>query len=470
MEEYKFNLDKCNNIQVPSEIHSTINSSIIRAKAQQEKKKKIIKYFSSIAASLAIFVAFINMSPAIASNISKIPGLEYLVELVTFDKGLRSAIENNFVQHIDKSAEDKNIKLTIKDVIVDKRNIIIAYKVSSTDKSYNDLNISLQSSIQIIDDKNNNLIGTIQTSNYPNEDFKITGQKEGIITARFNDDILIVPENVKIMVKEMQDGYYDDGGVYKSDRIYGEWAMNFNIDRSLASAEPYSYAINEKIDIDNKLNVMMRNVIIYPTSGEITYQVMDNQEYKFINFINARLVDDKGLEYKLRGGMGSVDGQSGTLFSESTYFTQSKELYFKADGALFIKKDMEIVVDLKNKKILDDCGLDMEFMYGRFENEREEKSYDVALKIKDKEIIEKSKLPGNYWGGIGFSDITDKNDTKYNTIGSFHSSDNKDLVTGEEYIIGGISIYGITEEPEILKLKVYYANKGSLKPIKIKVK
>lgn len=470
MEEYKFNLEKCNNIEVPAEINNIINNSIICAKAKQKKRKRTIKYFSSIAASLAIFIAFLNMSPAIASNISKIPGFEYLVELLTFDKGLRSAIENNFVQHIDKSAEDKSIKLTIKDVIVDKRNIIIAYKVSTTDKSYNDLNVSLQSSIQIIDDKSNNLIGTIQTSDYPDEDFKKTGQKEGIITARFKDDILIVPENVRIIVKEIQDGYYDDSGAYKSDRIYGEWAIDFNINTKLASVEPHSYALNEKININDKLNVIVRDVTIYPTSGEIDYQIMDNQEYKFIDFINARLVDDKGLEYKLRGGMGSVDGQSGTLFSESTYFTQSKELYFKADGAFFIKKGMQIVVDLKNKKILDNSGIDVEFMYGRFENERNKKSYDVELKIKDKEIIEKSKLPGNYWGGIGFSDITDENDNKYNNVGSFYTSDTKDLVTGEEYIRGGISIYDITEEPEILKLKVQYANKGGLQPISIKVK
>lgn len=474
MEEYKFDLDKCNDIEVPKEIHDLLISSVTKADKKINKKKTIIKYLSSIAASLVIFIFSINMSPALASSISKIPGLEYLVELFRFDKGLTKAIENNFVQHIDKSAESMNIKLTIKDVIIDKRNMIIAYEVSTRDKKYSDLNISGLSSIEIIDDKNNNMVGSIQTSDYPYEEFKITGKKEGIIKVYFNEDILKIPEVLTVKVKEMQDGYYEgnshEGKYYKYDRIYGEWKVRFNIDTKLANVNPYLYSVNKSINI-GEVNAVIEDINIYPTSGEINFKIKNNEDYKFIDFLNARLVDDKGVEYKMRGGFGSVDNLSGTLFSESTYFTEAKELYFKADGALFIpKKDMYIVVDIKNKKILENSGFHIEFEDATFENIGDKKSYNVTFKIKDKEIIKISSIEGASFGGITYDEVKDEKNNKYNNIGFVSSNIMEDSVKNEKYIISGISISDITEEPNILKLKIERAAKGLLKAINIKVK
>ncbi len=474
MEEYKFDLDKCNDIEVPKEIHDLVSSAVARADIKMKKKKRAIKYFSLIAASLVIFIFSINMSPALASSISKIPGLEYLVELVTFDKGLTKAIENNFVQHIDKSVESMNIKLTVKDVIIDKRNMIIAYEVSTIDKKYSDLNVSLRSSIEITDDKNNNMVGSIQTSNYPYEDFKITGKKEGIIKVYFNEDILKIPEALTVKVKEMEDGYYEgdyqEGRNYKSDRIYGEWKVRFNIDTKLASVEPHLYSVNKSINI-GEIDAVIQDINIYPTSGEINFKIKDNKDYKFIDFLNARLVDEKGIEYKMKGGFGSVDNLSGTLFSESTYFTEAKELYFKADGALFIpKKDMYIIVDIKNKKILENSGFDIEFEDTTFEDIEDKKEYNVAFEIKDKEILQMSSIEGANFGGITYDEVKDEKNNKYNIIGFFSSNVIENVINGEKCIRSGIRISDVTEEPNILKLKIERAAKGLLKPITIKVK
>lgn len=468
MEEYKFDINNCNNIEVPEKINSIINNSIIRAEEKQKMRKKTIKYFSAVAASLAIFIFSINISPVLASSLSKIPGLEYLVNLVTFDKGLGKAIENNFAQHINKSAESMNIKFTIKDIIIDKKNMIIAYEIKTTDKSYNDLNLYMgKDAFELIDYENKSLISTIQSSSSPDESFKNTGKKEGIISVAFHE-ISEIPESLTVRVRKMQDGYYK-GQAYKNDTIDGDWTVKFNIDSKSASREPYYYPINKNINI-GQVNILMKECIVYPTCGEIKLDLRSNKDYKFIGFVNARLVDDRGLEYKMRGGWGSVDDSEKTLICESTYFTQTKTLKFKADGALFIpKKDMYVTVDIKNKKIIDNCGFDMELMYSRFENSGDEKSYNVVFKIKDKEILQMSSLPGGNFGGVAYSEITDEKNHKYEKIGMLHSSD-KDLKTGEEFITNGVSIYDIKVPPEMLKLKVQCANKGLLKSVNIKIK
>lgn len=467
MEDHKFNLDKCNNIEIPDKIHSVINNSVIRG--QRKGKKTIIKYFSSIAVVLVIFILSINMSPVFASSVSKILGLEYLVNLVMFDKGLGKAVENNFVQHINKSAESMDIKFTIKDIIIDNKNMVIAYEIMTSNKNYNDLNISFGNSpIEVTDGQDKNLIGSMQLGTSPDENFKKTGKKQGIISVSLKD-VSKIPENGTIKIRQMQDSYYK-GIDYKHNVIDGDWTINFSIDTKIASLQPFYYPINKNINIGG-LNILLNDCDIYPTCGEIKVDLSNNYDYKFVGFINARLVDDRGIEYKMNGGRGFVNDAERTLICESTYFTQSKTLYFKADGALFIpKKDMYIIVDIKNKKVIDDCGFNMEFMYGQFENRDDKRIYNVSFKIKDKEIFQMSNLIGSYTGGIGYDEITDEKNHKYNNIGMFSSTCYKDSSKGEGYIESGISIYDITTEPEILKLKVQYANKGLMQPISIKIK
>ncbi|WP_161803228.1 DUF5643 domain-containing protein [Clostridium homopropionicum] len=180
---------------------------------------------------------------------------------------------------------------------------------------------------------------TIKSSSSPDESFKNTGKKEGIISVAFHE-MSEIPESLTIKIRKLQEGYYK-GQVYKNDAIDGEWTINFNIDSKVANREPYYYLINKNIHI-GQVNILMKECTVYPTSGEIKLDLRSNKNYKFIGFVNARLVDDRGLEYKMRGGWGSVDDSEITMICESTYFTQTKTLNFKADGALFIPKKRHV--------------------------------------------------------------------------------------------------------------------------------
>jgi hypothetical protein len=460
MEDYKFNIDKCSNIEVPESIDYVIKNSI--ARAQSKKKKTVIKYISTVAAGFVIFIVCINISPVFASSVSKVPGLEYLVKLVMFDKGLENAVQNGFVQYINRSAEDKDIKLTVKDVIIDKKNMIIGYEIETANKGYKDLNITFGADpIKITDDKGNKLIGGMSLDPSPDEKFKKTGKKEGILNIRF-DNVSKVPENMILKVTQMRND--------NKNEINGDWTIKFSIDAGRANMEPYHYPINKNIGI-GQLNVLMKEVNIYPTCGEIKLNLSSNKEYKFVDFINARLVDDRGVEYKTTGGWGFVDNMDRTLLCESTYFIKSKTLNFKADGAFFIpKKDMYVLVDLKNKKVIEDCGYNLEYLNDGFENIDGKRNYILEFKVKDKDLIKADKLAGSYIGGIGFGDITDEKNHKYKQVGIFSSSAVTDMKSSEKYLQSGIVIYDITSQPELLKLKVQYANKGVLQPINIKIK
>lgn len=440
-----------------------------------EKKRKkniiIIRHISLIVSVLAIFIFSINISATVASSSSKILGLKNFVNLVNFNKNMKKTVENNFVQPINKSAESKNIKFTVRDVVIDKKNMAIRYEIKTLKKKYKDLNVFLDDSfIEITGDKNKKKIGLVEVDNLHDEKFKEKGKKEGVISTRFND-MDKIPESITLnlkKIKQTQDDYCNDNGCTENI-VQGDWTVKFNVDPKCVNTQRNYYPINKNINIGG-VNILIKEGEIYPTCGEMKFDLRNNKDYKFVGFVNERLVDDKGKEYKSTGGRCSLDNSERTAIFESSYLTKTKKLYFKADGVLFIpKKDMYITVDIKNKKIIDDAGFDIEFMDGRFENENNKKIYKLSFKIKDKEILKMSKFPYAKMGGIGYSEIYDEKNHKYNINTQFASNPYKDL-NQEEYMESGIGISGITVEPEILKLKVEYANKGVLQKINIRIK
>lgn len=74
-EEYK-------NIAIPVELDQLVTDAL----REKPKKKRFIWPTTSIVAAATVFVASVNLSPAAADTLSKIPGVKELVEVVTFEE------------------------------------------------------------------------------------------------------------------------------------------------------------------------------------------------------------------------------------------------------------------------------------------------------------------------------------------------------------------------------------------------
>lgn len=74
-EEYK-------NIPIPVEL----DRLVIEALREKPKKKRFVWPMTSVVAAATVFVASVNLSPAAADTLSKIPGVKELVEVVTFEE------------------------------------------------------------------------------------------------------------------------------------------------------------------------------------------------------------------------------------------------------------------------------------------------------------------------------------------------------------------------------------------------
>nr|WP_263458232.1 DUF4179 domain-containing protein [Sutcliffiella rhizosphaerae] len=78
-----------------------------------------------------ILITSIRVSPALANYVSSLPGMERIVELVRFNKGILSAVENDYMQEIGVTTEFNGVKLTVDAIIVDNMQTLVFYTIES---------------------------------------------------------------------------------------------------------------------------------------------------------------------------------------------------------------------------------------------------------------------------------------------------------------------------------------------------
>ncbi|WP_319001555.1 DUF4179 domain-containing protein [Clostridium sp. CS001] len=132
-----------------------------------------------------------------ASYISKVPGLAYLVNLINYDKGIKDAVENNFIQNINMSLEHEGLVFTIKDIIIDNSKAILFYSIQNK-TNHKFVNIA---EIKLKDENGKDVIAGSNMNLFVNEN--MMDQKELLGKADFNffDDKTIIPDILTIDVK-----------------------------------------------------------------------------------------------------------------------------------------------------------------------------------------------------------------------------------------------------------------------------
>ncbi|MFA6939810.1 MAG: DUF4179 domain-containing protein [Clostridiaceae bacterium] len=422
-----------NNIEIPESLEFHINKQIKR-----KNRNKLIFKLSSIAASLVIaFVIGVNASPALADEISRIPGLAPLVELVRFDKGLKSAAENGYVQKVSETREDKGIKITVNNLIFDNKKMVIDYSIEGkellnfrnfdiTDKDGKRLKAS-QRWGNFIDDNNNNR-GTIEITMAEGEKF---------------------PEAINFTVVSLEKGLDHE----KTEVINGNWAFSIILDKELVKDKGKIVNCNKAYSVGN-YNFEIENIRMYPT---ITYvRVKLDPDYKFNAFKEPYLMDDKGIKYNLIGWSTINDSLIDMQF-ESGYFNKTKEIYFKASGVYFMtKEDKYLSIDLENKKIIDSSGYGIKF------NDISDNSVSneeiITLEVTDEKVL--AERPVNF---IHFEDEA------YDEKGKKFSVQVGDRISKKVNPWIYIIIPKKVKMPKQLKIKITSVSSGNMGDIKMKL-
>lgn len=335
--------EKHNNIPVPDQIDQYINVGL--EQAQKSKKRNHRAAFSAItvAAILFLFIVSVRISPAFASYASQIAGLDRLVELIRGDKGLESAIKNNFVQVIGKSATHDGITFTIDEIIVDETKMIVFYTLEADE----DLGYIMLSDLEITDEADEEIsIGYSYGS--PSDDFEKGKTVSEKIDIDFGYDENI-PEQINLSAQ------IDVGKPTSYPSENKTWDINFTIDHDKFADYKDIYSINETVIVEEQ-KITFKEIIVYPTKIAIHVKYDEQNSKELFGFDDLAIINENGEEWAsiMNGVTGQeVNDHEEILYLQSNFFEQPTELHLQFSSIRALDKDkLDVIVDLENEQLL----------------------------------------------------------------------------------------------------------------------
>lgn len=320
LDDYKTN--KYNNIPIPKNIDSFIEKGI--QKKNNESKALHKKKITAVVACFIVFLFLtaIRISPAFASHISNIPGFDYIVKLVRFDKGLQLAIENEFIHPLGVSQKKGGITLTIDYIIVDEDRIVAFYTI----------NTWLNSTELFLENR------------------KIRNEQGQILPAS------ITANSGKLDITFYMDKELPDVITLETQIATSIFEIDIPINKQKFNRPRETYFPNEVIVLDGNNYITVEQISIRPTLIELDIAYDKANLLSIFSTKNLRLVDGNGEEWEyLKNYLFStpIDDNVTRFYLESPYFTYPKELYLEGDGVYALSKDqLEVVVDLEKGEIL----------------------------------------------------------------------------------------------------------------------
>ncbi|MFM1652214.1 DUF4179 domain-containing protein [Brevibacillus sp. B_LB10_24] len=316
-----------------------LDQAIERGMQLAKKKRPARSWGLAVSAAVCVFCLLlavsIRVSPAFAALVSELPGMSYFVKMISYDQGLQRAVEHDFVQPVGISDEKDGVRLTVDSIIADEIRLNIFYTAESTTGKPKKL---LTSSVELLDGNRQPLsVGySCCGSGESNPDDLIL---KGHVDMQMGED-LPVPDTVIMRVKLI-------GDIERPDTV---WEVAIPVDRSKFAGMKETVPVDQTVDIAGQ-KFTFTKAVIYPTRIELGVEFDPDNTKNIMGFEDLEIVDETGEV--LNTNLSVIGDSKQTIYFESSYFSQAKELYVRGSKLMALDKDKSsLVIDLGEKKLL----------------------------------------------------------------------------------------------------------------------
>ena len=319
-----------------NKLDGAILQGMERAKREQRlKQKKRNKGIWTLAISAVLLITLvtsIRVSPAFANAISSIPGMEKIVAMIQYDKGLTAAIENDYFIPLGVSQTKGGLTVTIDGYIVDQTGIVVFHTFHSRDKlgSFGDMYMDMD------------VEGTKRGSSvfgYPHDENEKT--YESYSNFSFEEASNVGNKMARMNIKLTHQG--DDK----------KFDFNWTLPSSMLQGEIYE--LNHSVIVEGQ-KMTFEKAIIHPLRTEILINFDENNEMEILNFEDMHLVNEKGEEWsKIMNGLVSkkTSENKRSYFFESNFFEKPEKLFIKFSKIQALpKNESDLVINLDTKEII----------------------------------------------------------------------------------------------------------------------
>ncbi|MBK5242493.1 DUF4179 domain-containing protein [Clostridium sp.] len=322
-------------------------------KGKGVKKNKIInKIVKSVIAAMLVFVVSVNVFPGVALALVKIPGLDKLIKIVSYDKGFNNVINNGNIQEVGTAIEDKGVKFTVTEVAGDDLKLWIGYEIESED---------------LIEDESLMLGKIIKFKNKADGKYlpwSVIGQDKDYMEVHmdrvvkdFEIEIAVYKDNPSFHIARSEldekaisdiEQLYENSKITTlnipislNDKIYNKGLRVFNIKGKEFKSEVGIFKI-AKLELSGSRSRVYCELLSEENklTGVLEPSLVDGEGTQYFSPSDfTSYVDDNMIYLELQGGIDST--------KDST-----KGLTFQCGGFKYInKQDKHITIDLKNKQV-----------------------------------------------------------------------------------------------------------------------
>lgn len=363
IERHLRELEGLPNLPRTDELERRIRAGIEQGKAMREKERSRRRRgaWTGIAACLLLVlcVGFIRLSPAFASFVREIPGMEAFVKYIrnSEDRSLVLALEHQYVQPLDLADEYGGVSFRVEGMIADENRALIFYAIEggsdrrpitadrveaksvSGDElgamtSYGEHGVELEKPFK----------GTTRGI----ADIQLTGDRrlpDRIVleaSLRVADPDAPIPNPLS---NEPPEAYEPDR---PNDHRY---RVEIPVDHARFAGMKQSYRLNETIVADGQ-RIEFVSATVTPLQVLAELKADPANARRVFGAGDIRLVDENGEEWKSFWSRGQLD-EGTTIGFESPYLREPKELYLVGSWFWALDKSkLDIVVDTESGQLL----------------------------------------------------------------------------------------------------------------------
>ena len=320
-------------------IFNSVNTQISKQNKLKKNKFKKLITASIVCVSISIVTLSNDRVWAVFENIER--QIEYYF-------GKKENEFNGYKVGVNESVEDKGIKMTLYEVLLDDGQILLSMNMdhSQFDESslrkglYKNKNYYWNKASVYIDNKKFILDSTSTVFEKEKENKQDFLSTISLTSIDNNDDGYADIENyqlldnidvnkdyeMKVVFEEIgiqQVGFLPGAKYDNSIDIDGEWEFNFIVNGNKIKDKIKTYDINKNIKIEDegfKAELDIKMLRISPVSTKLIYNIKMGEEYEFKN----RYID---IELQDQDGNIIATGSSGRGNTEGTYMNMELEVY-----------------------------------------------------------------------------------------------------------------------------------------------
>ncbi|PYE45559.1 DUF4179 domain-containing protein [Paenibacillus barcinonensis] len=371
-------------ISVPEAAASQAVQAGIRQAARKRKNRlRWLTSSISAAALVLLFTGCIRVSPAFASFVEQLPGMESVVSLIRQDKGLMMAIDQSLLQKVGITDEQDGGSVTVEGIITDQARMVIFYKMKGmkhTEKfDYN---------IDLLDGKGKQLPVGFSYASPHSDSNKDNPVYENLIDVFFPEETS--PPDVLTVVFKSRD-----------TATPGVWKVTLPVDKNLTKGMKKVIPVHETLVVDGQ-RIEVKQATMYPTRLVLDVQLDPSNTKKIFGLSDLQLVDEQGRAWRTDTSIGE---DTRSIFFESMYFSKPKKLTLQGSGFSGLdKKELDFTLNLKTHEI---TGGPPELQM-------------LGSKVEGKDLVIDFSVPGSMENSfiLAFSKVKDNSGHSYEVPGS----------------------------------------------------